>query len=100
MALSSQSPPSPLRVTVVSAGVATINNPFPTAGLYHFTVSAENVGGDVFTIQGVIGTHAPRTIATISGDGHYLFDGVYDQVKVLKSSGSGTTANIIVLARE
>lgn len=82
--------------TLVTAGVVATNS-VRVGGLYYFAVQTTTIGSDVYKIQVSLNNSDWEDLVTISANGVTQFYGVFDAIKAVKSSGSGTTARVILL---
>lgn len=83
-------------LVLVTAGVVN-STPFDVHGATTFTVSATGVGSDVYGIEDRLTGGAWTAVPiTINADGPYEFTGMYDELRVVKVSGSGTTAALTI----
>lgn len=83
-------------VKLVTDGVIVANSPIDVRGSSLFTVSVQEISGsDVYRIEGRL-DGLPFYIVqnTINANQHYTFTGAYDELRVVKASGSGTAAEV------
>lgn len=84
-------------IALASAGVVIPQNPIVVTGSNSFTASVQGIASDVFRIEGRIGTEAFYIVQnTMNANQHYTFTGPYDELRLVKVSGSGTTAAIVL----
>ena len=88
--------------TLMTAGVAA-TAPVVTKGCLHHTVIVSNRdGSDVLKVEGQIQETVASWIqigSNISADGPVSFDGLYDNIRVSKVSGTGTATNAVIRSR-
>lgn len=84
---------------LATAGVASAT-PTRVGGLTQIAVQTTGIGSDVFKIQVSLNNADWEDLTTISANGIVQIIGVYDALKIVKVSGSGTTAQIILIGVE
>ena len=78
---------------LVSAGVVAPAVVVP--GMFYYGVQTTSVGGDVYGIEVSLDGTNWTALSSISADGSVQFSGVYHSVRIVKTSGVGTTARVI-----
>ena len=86
---------------LVTSGALTTpvgTNPINVQGANSYTVSVQTLAGtDVFRLEGRLGDEPFYTIINnINANQLYTHAGVYDQVRLVKVSGSGTTTKVVL----
>lgn len=84
-------------VPLAAAGDVVVQPAIKTSGANSYTVSVQGIASDVFHIEGRLTGETFYTVqAAINANQHYTFSGLYDELKLVKDSGSGTTAVIVL----
>lgn len=83
-------------VKLVTDGVVVRTTPIDVRGCNTFTVSVQEISGaDVYRIDGRLAGLPWYTVQnTINANQHYTFTGVYDELMVVKVSGTGVAAEV------
>lgn len=83
-------------ILLASSGVLVPNTIVDVRGCRMYTVSVEGIASDVFALEARLTGGAWYSKQSMNANQFYEVTGIFDEMRLTKTSGSGTTAKIIL----